>query len=264
MSWEAVKWALDESSATSAPAVAVLVAIAEHAAADGTNAYPSIETIARRARLSRRQTQTWVRRLEASGDLVRREWRSTRGTSVAWDLPVQPAAPVRSTAPPEECSPPHAPRAAGRTPPVQPAAPEPSVSSVNPPRDRISDEGERLCELLAELRQANGCKRPTIDRAWRRAAAELLEKDGRPVAEVERVLRWSQADDFWSPLISSMPKLVEKYDTLRLKANATATPVVMSRRRNCAGCGGDFEPDQLRQGHCGPCEEERERKAWAA
>jgi hypothetical protein len=46
----------------------------------------------------------------------------------------------------------------------------------------------------------------------------MLDADGRSLAEVKSVMRWSQADDFWRSNVLSMPKFREKYDTLRLQS----------------------------------------------
>ncbi len=89
--------------------------------------------------------------------------------------------------------------------------PLPSVAAGSNP------EAERLCFLLAGLVEANGAKRPAITRAWVDAARLLLERDGRPLEEAERLVRWCQADSFWRANILSLPKFREKYDQLRLR-----------------------------------------------
>ena len=48
----------------------VLLVLADHAKDDGTSAWPSVETIGREARLSRRQTQANLRALEDAGAIV--------------------------------------------------------------------------------------------------------------------------------------------------------------------------------------------------
>lgn len=80
----------------------------------------------------------------------------------------------------------------------------------------------RLCDLLADLirqRDPKAKVAPASNR-WRDACRLLLDADGRSVAEVERVLRWSQADQFWHRNILSMPKLREKFMQLLANANA--------------------------------------------
>ena len=86
-------------------------------------------------------------------------------------------------------------------------------------------EAERLCFLLAGLVEANGAKRPAVTKAWLDAARLLLEGDGRPFDEAERLLRWCQADPFWRANILSLPKFRDKYDQLRLKELGTRSKV---------------------------------------
>ena len=93
----------------------------------------------------------------------------------------------------------------------------PADDATAPPREDV----ESLCTLLADLIEANGSKRPNITKRWRDAARLMLDSDGRALAEAERVIRWSQADDFWKTNILSIPKLREKYDQLRLRMGAT-------------------------------------------
>jgi len=78
----------------------------------------------------------------------------------------------------------------------------------------------QLCEHLAEWIFDNGSKRPNITNAWRTDARLLLDKDGRELATALRLIDWCQKDSFWKANILSMPKFRNKYDQLRLAANA--------------------------------------------
>lgn len=73
-------WVFNESAAELGPRLVLLV-LAEHAHDDGTNAFPSVETMMRRTRLSRRSVQGALRKLEAEGQI---EMTGTRdsGTNV--------------------------------------------------------------------------------------------------------------------------------------------------------------------------------------
>lgn len=62
----------------------VLLALADHAADDGTGAWPSVATIAGKARLSRSQTQRCLRELEDAG-AIRAVGESAYGTTI-YDL----------------------------------------------------------------------------------------------------------------------------------------------------------------------------------
>lgn len=90
---------------------------------------------------------------------------------------------------------------------------------------------ERLCKHLADRVEANGSKRPNITKGWRDAARLLLDEDKRTEAQVRDAIDWCQKDEFWRTNIMSMPKLREKYDTLRLRATD-------ERKRSQAGGNG--------------------------
>jgi hypothetical protein len=83
-------------------------------------------------------------------------------------------------------------------------------------------EAVALCDLLADLIEANGSKRPTVTEKWKNEARLLLATgrngDGRPYAEAVSLIRWCQADAFWNSNIMSMPKFRQRYDRLRLQA----------------------------------------------
>jgi len=66
----------------------VLLVLADHAADDGTDAWPSVDTIASEARLSRRQVQRCLRELEASGAIIP-AGRSHKSTTV-WGVNMSP------------------------------------------------------------------------------------------------------------------------------------------------------------------------------
>lgn len=84
------------------------------------------------------------------------------------------------------------------------------------------DDVERLCALLAELVEANGSKRPPVTARWRQECDRLIRIDGRTAEQVERAIRWSQADGFWCTNVLSMPTLRKHYDRLRLAARRQA------------------------------------------
>lgn len=75
-----------------------------------------------------------------------------------------------------------------------------------------------LCDLLVELVEGNGCRRPEVNKGWRASARLLLDKDGVEVGEAERVMRWALADDFWRTNVLSMPTFRKQFDRLRLQS----------------------------------------------
>lgn len=69
MSIAVVAWVLEHSETRLGDRL-VLIALADYAHDDGTEAFPSVDTIARKARLSERQVQRALRTLERNGDIV--------------------------------------------------------------------------------------------------------------------------------------------------------------------------------------------------
>jgi hypothetical protein len=94
---------------------------------------------------------------------------------------------------------------------------EETTSGIPSPEERREDV-DGLCDLLVELIEANGCRRPSITRRWRTEARLLLDKDGVPIEDASKVMRWALADSFWKSNILSLPKFREKYDQLKLRA----------------------------------------------
>lgn len=99
--------------------------------------------------------------------------------------------------------------------------PTPSASK---PAKEYPEAAHRLSTLLADLMETNGCKRPNVTERWLREADLLLRNCGRPPEEVEAVLRWSQASDFWKANIHSTAKFREQFDKLRLQAERSRVP----------------------------------------
>lgn len=86
----------------------------------------------------------------------------------------------------------------------------------------LSDSDEvRLSELLLSLiRQRNpGFKQPDSQK-WADHVSKMLRLDERTPEDIEKVIRWCQADSFWQSNILSTQKLREKYDALYMKMNA--------------------------------------------
>lgn len=81
-------------------------------------------------------------------------------------------------------------------------------------------EVARLALLLADLIRRRDPKARVApgSKGWLDAIRLLLDADERSEAEVEHVIRWCQADDFWRKNILSAPKLRVKFDQLYAKA----------------------------------------------
>jgi len=93
------------------------------------------------------------------------------------------------------------------------------------PKTFLPDSQEiRLSELLFSLMRENnpGAKSPDFQE-WGHSIDRAIRLDKRTPAEIERIIRWSQAHYFWHTNILSTAKLRKQFDTLVLKANAKTT-----------------------------------------
>jgi hypothetical protein len=80
------------------------------------------------------------------------------------------------------------------------------------------DENHQACNLLADLIEANGSRRPTVSDKWQSDMDKLNRIDERSWEQITKAIEWCQADDFWRGNIMSPAKLRKQYDQLRLAA----------------------------------------------
>lgn len=77
---------------------------------------------------------------------------------------------------------------------------------------------ERLANLLADLIESNGNKRPSVTKKWILTIDRMMRLDERTEEEVEGAIRWSQKDEFWLSNILSPEKLRKHFDRMRMQA----------------------------------------------
>lgn len=100
-----------------------------------------------------------------------------------------------------------------------PTRPDPTpIEEAKASSVEIREDVQRVCEVLADLIEGNGSKRPKITRTWTDSARRMIDLDEREPARAENLIRWSQGNTFWRKNILSMPTFREKYDQLRLAA----------------------------------------------
>lgn len=136
--------------------------------------------------------------------------------------------------------------------------PPPSPSSK--PKPEFHPEADRLANILADLIEANGSKRPRVTDAWRDAIDKLIRIDKRAPSDIERAIRWSQAHHFWRSNILSAAKLREKYDTMRLQAIDQAKAQAKPQERTASN-GNDPDQASGEPGHESLTERLRRREA---
>lgn len=233
MSVEAYSWALNYAPCKSPTQKLVLLALANHARPDGSAAFPSVKTIQRYTLLSERAIRSKLVELEELGVIYRcdprivaayipRHDRRPQGWNLALGLrnEVQEEQAVDERGAYDDTNGVHlipngvhmtTERGAGD-------APKPYITVKEPYKENMS-EVLRLCRLLRDLMELNGCKPPNISQKWLDDMDRLMRLDGRTSLEVEACIRWSQENPFWKSNILSPGKLREKYDTMRLQAD---------------------------------------------
>lgn len=148
MSVRVSSWVWEHSDVTHRGDLLVLLALADHAHDDGASAYPSVDTLARKARLTRRGAQLALRRLEKVGAITA-EGKGPRGTT-AYRIHMQGANSVRSEGTSRgELSDTRGANTASPEPSFEPSNPSLSVFVV---KGRGRERGE-LAELLPQLKR---------------------------------------------------------------------------------------------------------------
>lgn len=219
---------------------------------------PSLSTIVAMTGLARSAVAEWLNALEDAGWVKRtRPPTGARTEQTAYALLIGAPTVVRrprNRQSAQRTSPPSGPevvRSADATSPPSGHATTHLPQPLPEPSRRKTDEApredvERLCSHLADRIEANGCKRPSINKGWRTAARLLLDKDGRTEDQVMRAINWCQDHEFWRSNILSMPKLREKYDQLSLQARrrrSSARPTNDERVAQAAAIGAQLQAE---------------------
>lgn len=106
-----------------------------------------------------------------------------------------------------------------------------SPEKVEIDADRADGGPGYLSNLLADLIAGNDPNhlRPTVKKVWLDAERLMLEKDNRDIDVAERLVRWSQADEFWCRNIRSMPTFRSQFGRLFLEESKQARPVAAAK-----------------------------------
>ena len=91
-------------------------------------------------------------------------------------------------------------------------APEPTP--IVEPRPDV----DAVCDAMAASVQRRTGRAPRVTAAWRTQARLMIDRDGRSVEEITRVIDWAEGNDFWRANVLSVPKLRQKFDTLCLQS----------------------------------------------
>lgn len=120
-------------------------------------------------------------------------------------------------------------RAAQQDPAEPDAAPAPAPEPT--PTETDDDTADRpdveaICLHMAESVADRTGRRPRITKKWRDAARLMIDRDGRTPDQVHAAIDWVARSEFWRSNILGVPKLREKWDTLKLQAERGARPHV--------------------------------------
>lgn len=74
-----------------------------------------------------------------------------------------------------------------------------------------------LANLFADLIEAHGVKRPSVTDKWLQDIDKLNRIDGYSYEQIERTIRWVQADSFWQSNVLSPSKLRKQFSALQIK-----------------------------------------------
>lgn len=224
MSIEVMSWVLNNSPVRGTEKI-ILLGLANHADADGNNAYPSVARLARYANVSERAVQQALRILEEGGHIYRHfneggsaqqraDRRPNKYTVLMYG--VKQTSPrggngVKSGASRGEEQ---------RTDGVKPTSPETSLEpSIEPSTIYVpTQESERLSNLLADSVHRRTGRRPTVTKAWITTMERMLRIDHRSPQDVEGCIGWVENHDFWATNILSPDKLRKHFDRLKLQA----------------------------------------------
>lgn len=214
MSLPVLVWVLEHSEATHGRRL-VLIALAEFAHDDGSKAFPSVETLMARTRMSRRGVQDALRRLEADGHIVPGA-KTPAGTRI-YRVVMRGAESARA-----ESSTLGAQNSAKTT---SHSAPNPTTDPTTNPSEREApalepDDVDRVLAILGRACRLKNCKLPGRD-----AIATVMEaypdRDAQRVAH--ELLWWCEHGNGESTAVKNM---AAKYRTFMRVADPAPPPLV--------------------------------------
>lgn len=219
-----------QNSKAKSGALLVLLAIADFADDEG-NAFPSVETLAEKSRMSERNVQLSIRRLQQAGELsVKKPGKHrantykilVRGANISGEkiAPVQ-IFQVKPTSPQGE---------AHFTPRVKPTSPEPSITIIEP---SVSPNGEEPVEQTVvkasttreiQVEFEKVCGYPIDWKAGAGRAAKWLAENGYAAVDVAECYKSMKSDEFWRDKqlsLDSVKKRIGEFVKTRRKAMVT-------------------------------------------
>jgi hypothetical protein len=235
MSIESIAACLHHSRASGSDKL-VLLGIANHDGDGG--AWPSITTLAKYANISERSVQTCIQKLINMGEITCHVNKGGNADTRGDRRPNRYEILVRC---PEQCDSSTKHRVkqdaergeAQRNNGVKPTAQRGEAGftltihepSLEPPINShtYGDEITQLSNLLADLIEANGIKRPDVTDKWHQEIERLNRLDGYSYEQIEQTIRWVQQDSFWRSNVLSPAKLRKQFGALQLKMKSSGS-----------------------------------------
>ena len=177
------------------------------------------ESLARESKEGRSAILTVLKELEQVGYMTRRKYRNDKGQWV-WESYVFDTVQSKESEPESNNPPTDNPTSAEPSTEIQPLIEELSKYERKEERDTrtYGFEIHLACNLLADLIESNGSRRPAVNDKWLSDMERLHKIDERSWEQITKAIEWCQADDFWRGNILSPAKLRKQYDQLRLAA----------------------------------------------
>lgn len=97
---------------------------------------------------------------------------------------------------------------------------------VTPEPTNIRRDVESVCYHMANSVCERTGRRPRITKKWLDSARLMIDRDGRTEDQIHAAIDWVHNSEFWRANILSIPKLREKWDTLKLQAERGQRPHV--------------------------------------
>jgi len=181
------------------------------------------ESLARESKEGRSAILTVLKELEQVGYMTRRKYRNEKGQWV-WESYVFDTVQKKLIEPESNNPSTDNPTSGEPSTEIQTLIEEPYKKKRKEERTTrtYGDEVISLCNLLADLIEANGIKRPTVSSNWHQDMERLNRIDGYSYEQIERTIRWVQQDSFWRSNVLSPAKLRKQFGALQLKSNSTS------------------------------------------
>jgi hypothetical protein len=181
------------------------------------------ESLARESKEGRSAILTVLKELEVAGYMKRTKYRNEKGQWV-WESFVYDS-PQHNHKPESNYPPTDKPTSGEPSTEIQTLIEEPIK---NERKEELTtrtygDEITQLSNLLADLIEANGIKRPDVTDKWHQEIERLNRLDGYSYEQIEQTIRWVQQDSFWRSNVLSPAKLRKQFGALQLKMKSSGS-----------------------------------------